>query len=131
MKGKTYNLIFIKGCHILIVGIIVTIILLIRISIKKEENEKNEENEPEKEDWEQYDYYVFSIFLPASSCFNKYSGNKQCFERVRELNIDNYFIIHGLWPSYISGKYMDDCNKNEEINITFDDEEYTNKLTSY
>jgi hypothetical protein len=26
---------------------------------------------------------------------------------------------------------MDNCNKNEEINITFDDEEYTNKLTSY
>ena len=123
MKGKTYNLIFIIGFLILFVGIIVTITLL-RITIKKEENEKNEHNElkdigPKKEDWEQYDYYVFSIFWHASSCFNKYSGNKQCFERVRELNIDNYFIIHGLWPSYISGKYMDDCNKNEEINISF------------
>ena len=128
MKDKTYNLIFIIGCLILIIGIIVTIILLVRTDNKEEEEDKDEEPE-KKEDWEIYDCYVFSIFWPASSCFNKYSGNDACLERVRQLNIDNYFIIHGLWPTYKSGKYTDTCNKDEEIDIIFDDEEYKNRLT--
>ena len=120
MADKTYFLIFLVGCIILIIGIIVTIILLL--------SQDKEDDDTKKEDWNQYDCYIFSIFWPASSCFNKYSGNEICFERIRELNIDNNFIIHGLWPSYKSGQYMDTCNKNDEINITFD-EAYKNELT--
>ena len=120
MADKTYFLIFLIGCIILIIGIIVTIILLL--------SQDKEDDDTKKEDWNQYDCYIFSIFWPASSCFNKYSGNEMCFERIRELNIDNNFIIHGLWPSYKSGQYIDTCNKNDEINITFD-ETYKNELT--
>ena len=122
MADKTYFLIFLIGCIVLIIGIIVTIILLLT---------QDKEDTPEKEDWNQYDSYVFSIFWPASSCFNKYSGNKECFNRVRQLDIDNYFIVHGLWPSYISGKYTNSCNKNEDINITFDNETYTKELSKF
>ena len=120
MRDKTYYIIFLIGGGILILGIIITIIFLV--------NEGGEE-EPEKEDWNQYDCYVFSMFWPPSSCFNKWSGNEKCFSRVRELNIDNYFIIHGLWPNYISGKQTEMCNKNEEINISFDDKVYEKQLS--
>jgi len=36
---------------------------------------------------------------------------------VKDLGDDDNFIIHGLWPSYQSGKYMQDCNNEEEIYI--------------
>jgi len=36
---------------------------------------------------------------------------------VKELGDDDNFIIHGLWPSYQSGKYIQDCNNEEEIYI--------------
>ena len=119
MRDRAYYLIFIIGSLILIIGIIITIIFLV-----SEDGDK----EPKKEDWNQYDCYLFSMIWPPSSCFEKRSGNEQCYTRVRELKIDNYFIIHGLWPTYISGKYMDICNKNEEINIHFDDKTYEKKL---
>ena len=119
MKDKTYFLIFLIACIILIIGIIITIILLLT------------EDKPSEEDWNQYNCYIFSIFWPASSCFNKDYGNQECFDRVRELGIDDYYIIHGLWPTYRSGKYTDICNKNSEINITFNNEEYLKNLTEY
>ena len=113
MADRTYFVIFLIGCLILILGIIITILFLLT---------ENREIEPEKDDWNQYDSYIFSIFWPPSSCFNKRAENKSCFNRVRELKDDNNFIIHGLWPTYISGKFTEICNKNEDINITFDDE---------
>ena len=122
MRNKTYFLIFLIGCIILILGIIITIILLLTEDKKKEE-------EPNKEDWSRYDCYIFSIFWPPSSCFNKYADNKTCFDRIRELDKDDYFIIHGLWPTYKSGEYTEDCNKNEEINVTFSDEYMFSDLT--
>ena len=117
MRDKTYYLIFLIACILLVTGIIITIIIL------------SKEDEDTKEDWQQYDCYVFSIIWPPSSCFNKWSGNEKCFSRIRELNDDNNFIVHGLWPSYISGKYTDACNKKEDININFNNETYTNKLS--
>ena len=36
---------------------------------------------------------------------------------MKDLGDDDNFIIHGLWPSYQSGKYMQDCNNEEEIYI--------------
>ena len=122
MRNKSYFLIFLIGCIILILGIIITIILLLTEDKKKEE-------EPNKEDWSRYDCYIFSIFWPPSSCFNKYADNKTCFDRIRELDKDDYFIIHGLWPTYKSGEYTEDCNKNEEINVTFSDEYMFSDLT--
>ena len=119
MKEKNYFLIFLIACAILITGIIITIILLLT------------EDHPPEEDWNQYNSYIFSIFWPASSCFNKEDGNQICFDRVRELGIDNWYIIHGLWPSYGSGKSIDFCDKHSEINITFNNEEYKKKLTKY
>ena len=121
MRDKTYYIIFLIGGGILILGIIITIIFLVY--------EGEGEEEPEKEDWNQYDCYIFSMIWPPSSCLEKWSGNEQCFSRVRELNIDDYFIIHGLWPTYISGKQTESCNKNEEINISFDDKVYEKKLS--
>ena len=117
MRDKTYYLIFLIACILLVIGIIITIIIL------------SKEDEDTKEDWKKYDCYIFSIFWPPSSCFNKWSGNEKCFSRIRELNDDNNFIVHGLWPSYISGKFTDVCNKKEDINIDFDNETYTNKLS--
>ena len=124
MRNKTYFLIFLIGCIILILGIIITIILLLT-------EDKKEEEEPKREDWSNYDCYIFSIFWPPSSCYNKESENKECFDRIRELDRDDYFIIHGLWPSYKSGEHTDDCNKNKEINVTFTDEYLFSNLTTY
>ena len=123
MRNKTYFLIFLIGCIILILGIIITIILLLT-------EDKKEEEEPKREDWSNYDCYIFSIFWPPSSCYNKESENKECFDRIRELDRDDYFIIHGLWPSYKSGEHTDDCNKNKEINVTFTDEYLFSNLTT-
>ena len=120
MRDKTYFLVFLIGCVILILGIIITIIILLS---------EDKEEEEEKEDWNQYDSYIFSMFWPPSSCFNKYVDNKTCFNKVRELNNDYNFIIHGLWPTYISGNQTSTCNKRDEINITFNDEKYKSELS--
>ena len=126
MEEKTYLYSFLLGCVFLILGIIITIILVL-----VEDDEETKEKEKPDGDWNQYDCYVFSIFWPPSSCFNKYSDNEVCFNRTKDLEIENSFIIHGLWPNYISGKYLDTCNTNEEIDIIFDDGKYINQLRKY
>ena len=120
MKDKTYFLVFLIGCIILILGLIITIILIL--------TDDKDEDEP-KEDWNQYDSYILSMIWPPSSCFTKYLENKTCFTRVRELKDDFNFIVHGLWPTYISGNITGTCNKKDEINITFNDEDYKNQLS--
>ncbi len=121
MKDKTYYIIFIVGCIFIILAIIISIIFLLK------EDEDNDV-EPQKEDWKQYDSYIFSIYWPPSLCFNKMIEKEKCFSKVRELSIDDFFIIHGLWPTYISGKNIDYCNKNEEVNVTFNEEITGNNL---
>ena len=121
MKDKTYFLIFLIGCIILILGIIITIFLLLT---------EDKKNEPEKDDWNQYNCYIFSIVWPPSFCYNKKSDNELCYKRIKNLGDDYNFIIYGLWPSYnTSGRNTEICNKNEEINITFDDELYRKDLS--
>ena len=123
MEDKTYLYSFLLGCAFLLLGIIITIILVL--------NDDKKENEKQNEDWKKYDCYIFSIFWPPSSCFNKNSDNEVCFNRINELQIENSFIIHGLWPNYLSGKYLEECNPNEEIEIIFDDDNYSNELHKY
>ena len=96
MKDKTYFLIFLIGCIFLILGILITIVLLLT---------EDNKNEPEKDDWNQYNCYIFSIVWPPSFCYNKMSDNELCYTRIKNLNDENKFIIHGLLPSYnTSGK---------------------------
>ena len=102
-------------CNFIIFIAIVTIIIFLLI-----------EKEEDKENWENYDCYIFSVFWPASSCYNKNENKEACYERLKELNIKNNFIIHGLWPTYLSGEYSGVCNPNDEINATFSKEYETN-----
>ena len=120
MKDKTYFLVFLIGFIILILGIMVTVMLILT-EIK--------EKDQEKEDWNQYNSYIFSIVWPPSSCFNNNSDDEFCFNITTNLNIINNFTIHGLWPAYKSGRYPETCNKDEEINITFEDEDYKKRLS--
>ena len=112
----------------MLLGIIITIIFLL-IEEKEEKKEENEEK-TEKEDWSEYDCYILSIFWTPSNCFNKKENKEECFDTIDKLDINKSFIIHGLWPTYTSGEYTDDCNKNELINVTFD-EEYEKYISKY
>ena len=79
-----------------------------------------------------YDCYIFSIFWTPSSCATKPTGNNECYQRVKELNIDKYFTIHGLWPSFVSGKFIDPCNIGANITPNFsEDKKFFEKIKKY
>ena len=122
MADKTVFIMFLIGCIFLILGIIITIIFLLIDS---------EEKLTEKEGAIQYDSYIFSIVWPPSSCFSNNLDSEFCFNTTKTLNKNDYFTIHGLWPTYKSGKSPENCNKNEEINIIFEDDSYRQRLLSY
>ena len=123
MAEKTPFIMFLIGCIFLILGIIITIIFLL---IDSEEKKM-----PEKEESIQYDSYIFSIIWPPSSCYSNNLDNEFCFNTTKTLNKNDYFTIHGLWPTYKSGKYPEICNKNEEIKINFEEDDYKKTLSSY
>ena len=80
---------------------------------------------------ETYDCFILSIFWPPNSCTNKYNKNDECFQRIKNLGIESDFIIHGLWPSPLSGEIPKSCNEGikTEVIPNFDsDAEYKNKL---
>ena len=121
MKDKTYFLVCLIGCIILILGIMITIMLILT-EIKGPEEEKA--------DWNQYNAYIFSIIWPPSSCFSNNLDSEFCFNITQNLNITYNFTIHGFWPAYKSGRNPDTCNKNNDINITFD-EDYEKRLSLF
>ena len=49
--------------------------------------------------YEDYDTYILSIFWPSTSCSKKEERNSECFQLIKEKKINNYFTLHGLWPS--------------------------------
>ena len=118
MRDRAYISIFIFATLIFIASIILTLVFVFQEDKDDDNKEKKEDTVAEEnQDWIEYDSYLFSIFWAPSSCFNKKDGKDECYKRVKELGDDDNFIIHGLWPSYQSGKYMQDCNNEEEINI--------------
>ena len=83
---------------------------------------------------ETYDCYIFSIFWTPSSCGTKYSKKNECYQRIKQLGIEKYFTIHGLWPSALKGLNNSICNEGMENEIVpnFDsDKSYKNKLEHY
>ena len=119
MRDRAYVLIFIIATMIFFASIILTITFIFQ---DDDDKGKNVPVPDEDSDWAKYDSYLFSIFWPPSSCFNKRNEKDKCYERVRKLGDDDYFIIHGLWPSYQSGKYMQNCNDEEQIYIDFNNQ---------
>ena len=119
MRDRAYIFIFIFATLIFISSIILTLVFV----FQEDKDDKKEDPVPdESSDWAKYDSYLFSIFWAPSSCFKKRYEKEKCFERVKELGDDDYFIIHGLWPTYQSGKYMQECNDEEEILIDFNNQ---------
>lgn len=102
MKSRIKFLIAIFGVAL----ILISSVLVIYFKTKTEEV------------WEVYDTYVFSIFWPSTSCTTKYTDNYECFQRIKNLSIEKYFIVHGLWPSYLNGSIPDPCNKDSSEQIT-------------
>jgi len=84
---------------------------------------------------ETYDCYLLSIFWTPTSCTTKKSDNAQCFQTIKELGIDKYFTIHGLWPSTLEGIVPPACNEGFEdklVQPNFDSNpEYKNKMEHY
>ena len=82
-----------------------------------------------EEDWRDYDRYILSISWSPSVCFNEKEKRQECFDTLDKLNINKSLIINGLWPIYSSGKDMAKCNKEEDINVVFDEDnkEYFSK----
>jgi ribonuclease I len=82
--------------------------------------------------FEYYDCYVFSIFWTPTTCTTKNSGNYECFQKIKELGDDNYFTLHGLWPSLLSGIIPPNCNIGNNITPSFDnDKDFKEKLEKY
>ena len=82
--------------------------------------------------FEYYDCYVFSIFWTPTTCTTKNSGNYECFQKIKELGDDNYFTLHGLWPSLLSGIIPPNCNIGNNITPSFDnDKGFKEKLEKY
>ena len=116
MKERILFLIIVFGIAILLIAIIVPVYLV----FFKEGIINN------------YDCYVFSIFWTPSSCATKNKGNEECFQKVKELKIDKYFTIHGMWPSLLSGDFVKSCNQGKKIIPEFnDDEQFHDKVKKF
>ena len=79
----------------------------------------------EEKTWQNYDCYVFSMFWPSTSCETKWDGNAECYKLINDQGINGHMIIHGLWPSYLSGEIPAPCNEANETDYfipKFDDE---------
>ena len=46
-----------------------------------------------KEDWKDYDNYILSLYWAPTFCYNKQNNNEECYERLDELGINNFFIV--------------------------------------
>lgn len=67
---------------------------------------------------QEYDFYVFSLGWSDTYCRHEHEESKErCFSDLHNLKNHNILRIHGLWPSLLNHKMMDDCNKGKHINI--------------
>ena len=83
---------------------------------------------------ETYECYILSIFWTPSSCETKKSGNHECYQKIKELGIEKYFTLHGLWPSPMDGSIPPACNENIDTEVVpnFDDDpEFKTKLEHF
>ena len=79
-----------------------------------------------------YDCYVLSIFWTPSTCSTKKWNNYECFQRIKDLKNENYFTLHGLWPSRLHSNNPEYCNSGETIIPDFsEDKEFHEKLKKY
>ena len=113
MENKVLFILILIGCILLFLAIIVGIILLLM---------------ERKEGWSDYDRYIYALSWGPASCFNKEGNKDECFERLDKLDINNSFVIHGLWPTYSSGEDIEDCNDGDDIEVNFN-KEYENNLS--
>ena len=84
---------------------------------------------------ETYDCYLLSIFWTPTSCQTKNKDNFQCYQKIKELGIEKYFTIHGLWPSTLKGIIPPACNEgfeNKTVQPDFDSNpKYNDKIEHY
>ena len=115
MENKLFFVLILIGCILLFLGIIITIIYLLM---------------DKKEDWRDYDSYILSISWSPSICYNQKEKSEECFNTLDELNINKSLIINGLWPAYLSGKDIEKCNKEDDIDVKLDGdtEKYFSKI---
>ena len=81
-----------------------------------------------------YDCIILTMFWTPTSCETKYYKNYECYQTIKNLSIDKYFTIHGVWPSNKTGTIPPDCNKDVDEFVTpnFDsDPELKDKLEHY
>ena len=116
MNKKLLFYIIIFGIAVLLIAISTSIYLIIR-------KEKVIEN---------YDCYILSISWAPTTCQTKVENKSECFDKIKKLKDDKYFTLHGLWPTYLSGKNPDSCNEGKDITPDFDDDkQFKSKLEAY
>ena len=118
MERKSIFLIVIISTAILLISVSISVYLVL-----------NDKKLPEI-----YNCYIFSIFWTPASCETKYNNNYECYQKIKELNIEKYFTIHGLWPTKLEGIIEPPCNEGikEEVVPNFDsDQDYKAKLNIY
>ena len=116
MENKLFFILVLSGCILVFLGVIITIIYLWM---------------EQKRDWMDYESYILSISWAPSSCFNKKEKKEDCFNELDILDINKSFIIHGLWPVYNSGKITENCNKDDDIKVSFNNKTYEESLTKF
>ena len=114
MENKLFFILVLSGCILVFLGVIITFIYLWM---------------EQKRDWMDYESYILSISWAPSSCFNKKDKKEDCFNELDILDINKSFIIHGLWPVYNSGKITQNCNKGDDIKVSFNNKTYEESLT--
>ena len=107
MENKLLFILILIGVILVFLGIIVTIIFLLM---------------NKKEDWRDYDCYILSIFWSPSICYNLNEKSTECFDTLDKLDINKSLIINGLWVAYSSEQDLEKCNKDEDINVVFNDD---------
>ena len=105
---KLYTIII--AISILLIAILISIYLPLRLNSKKIS--------------ETYECYILSIFWTPTTCETKNSKNSECYQKIRELGMEKYFTLHGLWPSPIDGSIPPACNEGvkEQVVPNFDDD---------
>ena len=66
--------------------------------------------------WVIYDYYLFALQWGPSMCEKV---GDLCKKKIKNIP-KNEMSIHGLWPSLLKGKNLDECNKGKKIEIKDD-----------
>ena len=79
--------------------------------------------------WDEYDIYILAIQWGSTMCLTA-KNESYCYELLKQIPIHS-MSIHGLWPTFASGKYLSNCNTGDEITVNDTGSETFLKMRQY